>query len=79
MKPLFKPEYVVDVEVTSDFYLSLSRKIIDVYWNSKKHHLPEEYRQGSSLVITGTEVMAVKNLNKSLLLYVVASNNLIRY
>lgn len=44
LKPLFKDEFIVDVEVTQDYYLSLSRKMISVYWNSYKNHLPEEFR-----------------------------------
>jgi hypothetical protein len=54
LKPLFKDEFIVDVEVTQDYYLSLSRKMISVYWNSYKNHLPEEFREGSNLVVPGT-------------------------
>lgn len=41
----------MDIEVTEDYYLSLSRKIIDVYWNTRKFHLPEEFREGKSIII----------------------------
>lgn len=39
MKPIFQNEYIIDVEVAPDYYISLSRKVINVYWNSRLHRL----------------------------------------
>lgn len=79
LKPLFKDEFVVDVEVTPDYYLALSRKTVTVYWNSHKHHLPEEFREGSNLVIAGAEIITLHARNSSRFLYVVANSQLVRY
>ena len=79
MKPLFKDEFVLDVEVAEDYYLSLSRKFINVYWNSKKNHMPEEYRFSNSLILPGLQVISLFSRGGKHDLFVISNNILARH